>query len=235
VILKEEMHFRQTGEYAAKPDDLERVTEDVYDNEDVMDGYYLVGLFGTYFLWPHHYRILDFFRRSFLQTGPPSQRLAEWGVGHGLLTLEALRQWPEARALVVDLSKYSLGFAGRMLGSAGVAGRCDSRQGDVLKFTDLPTADRIICSELLEHVPDPGLLLDRLRGALAPAGLAYLTGAINAAQPDHVYLFTGDRQLFRLLEDHGFAIKASLTACHPNREGDENPPAVVATVVEAAA
>jgi ubiquinone/menaquinone biosynthesis C-methylase UbiE len=235
-ILKEEMHFRQTGEYTAKPEDLGRVTEEVYDNEDVMDSYYLVGLYGTYFLWPHHYRVLDFFRRSFLRIGPPPRRLAEWGVGHGLLTLEALRQWPEARALIVDVSKHSLGFAGRILGAAAVGGRCEPLQGDVLKLklADLPTADRIICSELLEHVPDPGLLLDRLCGALAPGGLAYLTGAINAAQPDHVYLFTSDRQLFRLVEDHGLVIKASLTACHPNREGSENPPAVLAMVVEAA-
>jgi hypothetical protein len=75
-------------------------------------------------------------------------------------------------------------------------------------------------------------LLDRLYHTLAPGGLAYLTGAINAAQPDHISLFTSADQLFRLLEKHGFAIRNHLTACHPNREGDKDPPAVVAMVVE---
>jgi 2-polyprenyl-3-methyl-5-hydroxy-6-metoxy-1,4-benzoquinol methylase len=235
AILKEEMAFRQTGQYTAKPEDLKRVTEEVYDNEDVMDRYYLVGLYCTYFLWPHHYRILDFYRRSFLHVGPLPQHLMEWGAGHGLLSLEALRHWDTTRATLVDLSKFSLAFSQRLLQAARVGKRCTYRQGDVLEMQALPPADRLVCSELLEHVPDPDRLLERLRGALAPGGLAYLTGAINAAQPDHVYLFTSDEQLFRMLESHGFALKAHLTACHPNREGDRNPPAVVAMVVEAAA
>jgi len=84
-------------------------------------------------------------------------------------------------------------------------------------------------------VPDPDRLLERLRAALAPGGSAYLTGAINAAQPDHVYLFTSDEQLFRLMEKHGFRVRAHLMACHPNRQAERAPPAVVAMVVEGAA
>jgi ubiquinone/menaquinone biosynthesis C-methylase UbiE len=235
AILQEEMHFRETGQYAAQPEDLKRVTEAVYDNEDVMDRFYLIGLYSTYFLWPHHYRILDFYRRSFLQEGPAPRQLMEWGVGHGLLALEALRQWPAARATLVDLSKYSLAFAARLLDAAGVRMRCESRQGDVLQLGPMPPAERIICSELLEHVPDPDGLLDKVRGALAPGGIAYLTGAINAAQPDHVFLFTSDQQLLRMVESHGFKIRAHLTACHPNRAAEEMPPAVVAMVVESIA
>jgi SAM-dependent methyltransferase len=235
AILKEEMHFRQTGQYAARPEDLERVTEEVYDNEEVMERYYLVGLYCTYFLWPHHYRILRFYRQSFLQAGPPPARLAEWGVGHGLLALEALRRWPAAGAALLDLSRFSLAFAERLLNAAGVGERCQSRLGDVLELPDLPRVDRLICSELLEHVPDPGRLLDRVREALAPGGLAYLTGAINAAQPDHVYLFTSDEQLLGMLRDHGLTAREHLTACHPSREHEARPPAVVAMVVERAA
>jgi len=232
AILKEEMHFRQTGRYAAQPEDLQRVTEAVYDNPAVMDGYYLVGLYCTYFLWPHHYRILQFFRESFLQMGPAPGQVMEWGVGHGLLSLLALRQWPGSRATLLDLSKFSLQFAARVFQAAGVGERCTGQQGDVLELNPIPAAERIICSELLEHVPDPDRLLQRLRGALAPGGIAYLTGAINAAQPDHVFLFTSDEQLLALIQEHGFKIRAHLTACHPNREGDRNPPAVVAMVVE---
>src|SRR2546421_2940399 len=50
AILKEEMFFRETGKYSAASHDLQRVSNDVYDNEGVMDGYYLVGLYCTYFL-----------------------------------------------------------------------------------------------------------------------------------------------------------------------------------------
>ena len=164
--------------------------------------------------------------------GPPPERIAEWGVGHGLLILEALERWPQAQAAILDLSKFSLAFTARMLAAAGMGNRCESYQGDVVKLPATRSVQRLICSELLEHVPNPKLLLERLRDALAPGGLAYLTGAINAAQPDHVSLFTSTEQLLSLVEEQGLVMRAHLTACHPNRQAEQNPPAVVAMVVQ---
>lgn len=232
AILKEEMQFRKTGEYTATPDDLEQVTADVYGNESVMDRFYLVGLFCTYFLWPHHYRILEFYRREFLDAGVAPGRFMEWGVGHGLLSHEALKRWEAATATLVDLSEFSLSFTKRLLDAAAPGRKAEYICDDVLTLPETTPAERIVCSELLEHVPDPGLLLQRLRAALAPGGMAYLTGAVNAPQPDHVFLFRSDRELLDMTEQYGFRVRCHLTACHPDRENDKTPPTVVAMVVE---
>ena len=114
-ILREEKTFRETGLYSAGSEDLGRVKREVYDSQSVMEGYYLVGLLLTYWMWPHHHQMLTFFRERFLVTGDEIDQVSEWGVGHGLLTLTALEAWPRARAEVFDISQHSLSFAGRLL------------------------------------------------------------------------------------------------------------------------
>jgi Methyltransferase domain len=230
AILREEQGFRETGRYSAGIEDLDQVKQDVYDNANVMEKFYLVGLYCTYFLWHHHYRILNFFRNEFLLApGNTPRTSAEWGVGHGLLTFEALKTWPEASTVLADISCHSLGFSQALLTSAGMWPRCSTVFGDVLA-TPQPVVDRLICSELLEHVPDPRALLIRVCESLSDRGIAYITGAINAPQPDHVFLFNSSEELLGLVESCGLRVRSHLSVCHPNREGDEKPPTVLALV-----
>ncbi len=234
MVLKEELAFRESGTYSAGAEDMNRITADIYDSDEVMDGYYLVGLYATYFIWPHHYRMLDYYRRSFLgvEEGEVT-RFAEWGVGHGLLSAAALARWPHARGWLFDLSAHSLGFARRLLDAAGHAGRCQFVQGDVVTEPELPVVDRLVCSEVLEHVPRPDLVLARVRAALAPGGRAFLTAAINAPQADHVHLFRSDKDVFAMADAAGLAVRSHLSVVHPNRAGEACPPQVVGMVVEA--
>jgi Methyltransferase domain len=236
MVLKEELAFQTSGAYSASAEDIGRVTAEIYDSGKVMDGYYLVGLYVTYFVWPHHYRMLDFYRRNFLGSAAgAAARFAEWGVGHGLLSAAALTRWPEARAWLFDLSAHSLGFARHLLHAAGHAGRCAFVQGDVVEEPDLPVVDRLVCSEVLEHVPRPDRVLERVRAALAPGGRAFLTAAVNAPQADHVHLFRGDDEVFAMAEAAGLTVGPRLSVVHPSRADDARPPLVVGMVVEAAA
>jgi SAM-dependent methyltransferase len=234
-ILREEKRFRQSGKYSARPEDFDRILEDTYDNSDVMQRYYLVGLYCSYFVWPHHYEILSFFREAFLNAEREEpETLSEWGVGHGLFSLLALRRWKRARAVLADISRHSLSFSQAILTAAGCMERCVARIGDVTKEPEEAQVDRIICGELLEHVPEPEVLLDRMRRGLRPGGVAYLTGAVNAPQSDHVSLFRSPEELIALVERRGFQISRQLAVCHPKRRGELNPPMVVAMVVESA-
>jgi hypothetical protein len=87
---------------------------------------------------------------------------------------------------------------------------------------------------LLEHVPEPKVLLDQVRHGLRPGGIAYLTGAVNAPQPDHISLFRSPEELTALVEGQGLQINRKLVVCPPKRKGRLNPPMVVAMVVESA-
>jgi hypothetical protein len=232
-ILREEIQFRQSGEYSARPEDFDRIVENTYNNTDVMDRYYLVGLYCSYFVWPHHYEILSFFREAFLNADSKEpETMSEWGVGHGLFSLLALRRWTQAKALLLDVSHPSLSFSEAILNAAGCMDRCSAQVGDVTQGPDGSPVDRLICGELLEHVPEPGLLLDRIHRTLKPNGLAYLTGAVNAPQSDHVSLFRSARELTALVEQRQLRITRQLAVCHPQRLKEQNPPMVVAMVVE---
>src|SRR5688572_5961778 len=234
-ILREEASFRETGQYSAAPEDFDKITEAIYDNGAVMEGYYLVGLYCSYFIWPHHYQILSFFRDAFLRSGHAAPKtLAEWGVGHGLYSLLALQQWPGAKAVLADISRHSLSFSEALMAAAGCLDGCKPCLGDVMKSWDEWPVDRMICGEMLEHVPDPGKLLEQIRDGLNPNGLAYLTGAINAPQSDHVSLFRSEAELLRLAGENGFRVRRHLLVCHPNRRHDANPPQVLAMVAERA-
>jgi SAM-dependent methyltransferase len=235
MILAEEAAFRETRAYSATPQDMERVTAEVYDSDAVMNGYYLVGLYLTYFVWPHHHRMLRFYRSAFLATAEPENgRFAEWGVGHGLLAAEALLRWPSAGAYLLDLSDHSLAFARCLLDAAGLGRRCTLVKGDVLRMDDLPPASRLVCSEVLEHVPDPGALLRRVRSSLVPGGLAFLTAAVNAPQSDHVFLYRSEAEVLAMVREAGLAVREHVSVVHPNRRGDAQPPSVVGLVAEAA-
>ncbi|WP_136661019.1 methyltransferase domain-containing protein [Nitratireductor sp. XY-223] len=232
TILREEVAFKQTGQYSASVEELQALKDDFYSNPEVMEGYYLVGLYCTYFLWPHHYRLLKFYREAFLSPPHDPQGLVmEWGPGHGLLSVEALGRWADSPSLLIDLSPQSLQFSEAVLGASGAGERVETRLEDVLAVPSLPQASRIVCGELLEHVPDPKALVGRIKESLQPGGLAFLTGAINAPQPDHIFLFRSEDELLRLVEEGGLDVHAHLTVRHPSRADDENPPEVTAMVV----
>jgi trans-aconitate methyltransferase len=79
--------------------------------------------------------------------------------------------------------------------------------------------DVVICADVIEHVPDPRELLDRLRGLLDPSGTLVLSTPDRARtedqaalgpprNPRHVREWTRP-EMQRLLESTGFAIRSS--------------------------
>ena len=88
-ILREEIEFKKTGKYSAT--DYEEIKKSVYNNDNIMSGYYLTGLYLSYFFWPHHYMIFNFFRDEFVGKLGKVEKLMEWGSGHGLLTATVLK------------------------------------------------------------------------------------------------------------------------------------------------
>lgn len=67
-------------------------------------------------------------------------------------------------------------------------------------------------------------------GSLNEGGQAFLTAAINAPQPDHIFHFRTEADVERLAAEAGLAIAAKRTFIHPNREGQNGAPAVLAFV-----
>jgi ubiquinone/menaquinone biosynthesis C-methylase UbiE len=230
MILEEERDFKRRGTYRRQRDDASFVNESVYQSHTVMEGYYLLGLLLTYLTWPHHQALLRFYRKRFL-TPATVDFVMEWGTGHGLLSVLAAQAFPSAKLLGVDISPHSLAFTSSLLEAAGLASRCRFALGDVLQEPAPPEkAQRIICAEVLEHVSDPSALLRRLTGCLDHGGRAFLTAAINAAQADHIFHFRQTGEVTALIEKSGLEIVAAEEFIHPNRQGDDAAPAVLAVI-----
>ena len=109
----------------------------------------------------------------------PGDRLLEVGCGGG----HVLRQFPEAELTGVDPSAVMLAKAERNLRGLGAK----LLRGELAEL-DLPAEsfDRVICTEVLEHVVEPERLLAELARLLRPAGRAVITlpndRLINAAK-----------------------------------------------------
>jgi SAM-dependent methyltransferase len=151
-------------------------------------------------------------------------RLLDVGCGTGRHVINACRR----RCVVVGVDRdpwelqalkflgFCLGMEGKLLARAGVA------QGDALR---LPFADacfdRLICTEVFEHVPDDALLLAELARVLRPGGViavsvpdAYsewlvwrVAGVQRVSPGEHVRIYRRG-QMERLLRSHGFEVYA---------------------------
>lgn len=227
-ILLSEKEFLKTGEYSAKPSDFDQVNNEYYANPEVMADYYLSGLYATYFAWPHHYQLLQWYRSSFLSSvNLIDCNFEDWGTGHGLFSLELLNTGQIPRSMkAFDISQHSLEFAKRLISANHSNVPIEFIQGDIFDI-EAGAADIITCCELLEHLPKPQALLQQLTKALKPGGHAFVTGAINAPQPDHIYLFKSQEEILSLVSHVGLHVVDKIEVVHPSRLDQSQPPTVL--------
>jgi SAM-dependent methyltransferase len=108
-------------------------------------------------------------RRIRALIGPkPNERMLEVGCGGG----HVLQRFPECDLVGVDVSGSMLEKARTRL--AGL--RVELHKGELRDLDLAPESfDAIVCTEVLEHVVDPGAVLAGIAGLLKPTGRAVVT------------------------------------------------------------
>ncbi|MCH8887743.1 MAG: methyltransferase domain-containing protein [SAR324 cluster bacterium] len=99
----------------------------------------------------------------------------DYGCAHGHYTINLARRFPHLRFIGIDLVSSNLDAARRWAGEEkldNVAFRLGTLDAHL---ETLPPLTRVIAAEVLEHVPHPATLADRLAGLLTPAGRMILT------------------------------------------------------------
>jgi SAM-dependent methyltransferase len=189
----------------------------VYADKDTMDDY-LWGVYLTNFLWVHHLEISAFFEARFVAKLPERAALIEIAPGHGGWGLLALHRRPDARLDGFDISPSSIEIAGSLAAAAGLAERARYELRDALDLTSHPpgAADACICNFLVEHLEQPDRLFEVIHHVLAPGGKAFISGALTAAQIDHIYEFRRESELVILAERHGMRVLETLSV-NPQR------------------
>ncbi len=186
--MKEQLHFRRNRTY--RHSSFAEVARAVYQDHAYMESY-MYGLALSSFLWPNHLRIKRWFvaqlprdcAGSYLEIGP----------GHGWHFLTAMRLTNYGEFVGVDYSATSCAMTERLVKS-GILGLKEPRlhtfvTGDFLELPLAGTYAAVVMGEVLEHVEQPRLFLERIRALTTPASFIYVTTVINAPMIDHIFLF----------------------------------------------
>ncbi len=129
-----------------------------------------------------------------------------------------LDELPKARLRGYDISPSSIEIAGALAQAAGTGRRARYETRDALDLVQMPkqSADAGICSFLVEHLEDPDKLFRVMHHLLRPGGRAFVTGALTAAQIDHIYEFRNESELVCMAEAQGLRVLETLST-NPNR------------------
>jgi len=206
--MRLQAEFERTRKYKAKS--YEQTSSEVYFNERHMMEEYLPGLLLSHFLWPHHYRQLQFFEGAFISEMrvANADSFVEVGIGTGLYSALLLRNLPDIRGVGIDISPSSKKFTEVQLAGLGVSDRYRVELRDITATESPdPKASWIVCVEVLEHLDDPVAFLRSLRLCMAPGAKAFITAAVNAAHSDHIHLYRNGNEVLDHLNEAGFTME----------------------------
>ncbi|MBK6854516.1 MAG: class I SAM-dependent methyltransferase [Burkholderiales bacterium] len=209
--MRRQKAFEATHEYPSKT--YAEAAKEVYFNADHMVNEYLPGLLLSHYLWPHHYRQIQFFDMAFLapMARSSSKVFAEVGIGTAAYSRRVLEQIPLAHGRGYDISPSSCRYAERHVDAIGAMDRYAVLCQDIIAEPIEPV-QWLICVEVLEHLEDPIGFLRTLHKAVAPGGRAFITAAVNAAHADHIYLYRHAQEVERHLIEAGFLVEQSFVA-----------------------
>ena len=116
---------------------------------------------------------------------PAGSRVLEAGCGVGAQTVTLAKNSPGARILAVDISSDSLAEAERAVRAAGLT-NVEFQQADILRTSFEPGSfDHVFVCFVLEHLREPEVALEKLRGLLRPATATRSGGTITVIEGDH--------------------------------------------------
>ncbi|NEK94934.1 methyltransferase [Modestobacter muralis] len=223
--------FEVEGRY--RPKTHGEAASEVYFNEQHMMREYLPGLLLSHFLWPHHYRQVQFFDSAFVDVMrmAGASSFVEVGTGTGLYSGMLLRRLPAVRGTGFDISPSSIRFTQDQLEALGVGHRYEAQLRDVVADPPGPLAEWLVCVEVLEHLDDPVAFLRGLRATMAPGGRAFITAALNAAHADHVHLYRSHDDVLAHLVEAGFTLEQSFVGAAYRPSGPGVPVPLAAAFV----
>ena len=223
--------YEKSGRY--EPKSYEEAGHQVYHNREYMFGLYLPGILLSHYLWPHHYRQLQFFNRVMvpLISSHPNPSFCDIGPGTGFYSRLFLEAADKAEGWAFDISQSSLDYSKMQMDAFGVGGRYHLENRNVISD---PTTRRwpfLMSVEVLEHLEDPPSFLRAIRGMLEVGGRGFITAAVTAANEDHIYLYSSGDEVGSQLEEAGFTIVDRQYDRAYEPKGDEPVPINAAFVV----
>jgi 2-polyprenyl-3-methyl-5-hydroxy-6-metoxy-1,4-benzoquinol methylase len=218
-IQMEQIYFRRHRKY--RYSSFKEVANQVYYDAEYMKKY-MYGLAFTYFLWPNHVAMQQFFAATF----PKGRRGAylEIGPGHGYYFRRAAALGRFDRMVGIDVSPASVELSRDIMRyyPLETAAKVDILEADFLQF---PVRDDayscIVMGEVLEHVEEPGLFLRKIAELSGPDTHIYVTTCLNAPAIDHIFLFGRLCEVETLAYENGLVIEDSCVMPYTGKSLEE--------------
>jgi 2-polyprenyl-3-methyl-5-hydroxy-6-metoxy-1,4-benzoquinol methylase len=208
-----QLYFKRHKKY--KFSSYQEVAGLVYDNDQYMS-MYMYGLAITAFLWKNHADMKSFFKKSLPldKTGT----YLEIGPGHGFYMMEAMKLSQYNRFLGVDISATSVALTRSILGSKhfGDFANYEIQECDFLAWNTDRQFDAIVMGEVLEHVEQPQIFLEKIAALSNANSHIYITTCINSPAIDHIYLFNDAKEVTDIAEAAGLAVVDELIVPYQN-------------------
>jgi len=204
-MLIEQIKFRKTGRYSFQT--AAQAEAHVYSSEKEMASY-MYGLALSYFLWPNHYSMYDFFISESKKIENVESYM-EIGPGHGLFLVASIYNFPDAKFEAIDISPISKRISGAIVTHFTESSKCDFQVKDV-NHIQSGKYDYIVMCEVLEHLDDPLSVMKKFRSLLSESGRFFITTCANCPAIDHVYLYDSVDHIRREIKEAGFEILTDL-------------------------
>lgn len=208
-MLRCQVEYLRTGSYPQVT--AEQAKETIYESETEMLSY-MVALGISQFLWPTHYRMFSFFKQAIDDHADSVSSYLEIGPGHGLFMEYALSRLRNLdTAVAIDISPISFDLSRAIIREFSPGQKeVDFILGDVTKTDFDRSFDFITMGEVLEHVNEPTVLLEKVKARLAKGGNVFLSTCANCPAIDHVVQFTTVKEIRDLITKAGLTIADDL-------------------------
>jgi DNA-binding ferritin-like protein (Dps family) len=210
-LVEEQRYFVEWGKYRFS---TFAEVEKYYKDSNFMDSYTIALGLSTY-LWYLHRELMRLFCNNLKMSdlgGGVKYKYLEIGPGHGEYFATAMQRTNFDKYMAVDISKTSVDLTRDYIqySMPGTDKAYEVIHEDIFKYQTQELFDMVVMGEVLEHVENPRSFLRRVHQLAADDACIFITTAINAPQPDHIYLFNNLKEVTTLIEEEQFDIVDSV-------------------------
>lgn len=169
----------------------------------------------TFALQPSAVARLKFIREVIAANALEDAEVADLGCGSGLILCDVLASKPRWRGRGLDISPAAVTYARRFAVHKKIADRASFQTGDIaqLPFAD-GSLDLVIASEVIEHMPEPLLVIAEVARVLRPGGQLILTMPLDSHTPAHMNALSRADDFHSLCERAGLRVSRSEPRWH---------------------